>query len=511
MSGLLLAGPPGVGKTTVARHVAQRLGIQAVDLDELIEARSRRSPAEILEQDGEPRFRALELEALEALGAAGIVVALGGGALTQPRTRQAARRLGPIVRLDADREVLESRLKAAPASRPLIGEDLGALLDARKLSYASVDVIVDGRGPPEDVAPRVQAASEGLSVVLSRLFEDETRILVGRKIAAAVVGAVAHLEPTRPVLLVRDRGLPEPVRRSMADALSALFPCHVVDVEGGESAKTWSVLGEVLTGALEAGCGRQSVVVGLGGGAICDLANLVAHLLGRGAQSVLVPSTLLAQVDASVGGKCAVNHGDQRNSVGAFHAPAEVIIDLDLLTSLDPADYRAGLAELVKMAIIGDSELFQRLEAGEETSPELVARAVGLKAKIVARDPLEHGERRTLNLGHTLGHALEAASGFKLRHGEAVSLGLVAAARASVQAGHTDADTAARIERLLARLELPTRPEPKLLESARTKLSADKKGDAFGIDWVAIRRIGEVTTERLSWDEVERTLLGPKE
>ena len=506
--GLLLSGPPGAGKSTVAREVAGRLGHQFIDLDELIEARSGKTPALILEQDGEPRFRALEAEALEALdGATGAIVALGGGALTTERGRALARRLGPVIQLDVGLEELEKRLRADSMSRPLLADGLEQLLAGRADTYAAIDGAVDGLGEPAEVANRVLSFSRDWSVVLSRFGSDETRILIGRHLTSAITGAVRHLGPKRPVLLILDEGVPADVRQHIASALADAYPTHVISAVGGERTKTWTFLGEVLDQALTHGCGRQSVVVGVGGGAVCDLSNLAASLLGRGARSVLVPTTLLAQVDASVGGKCAVNVAGQRNSVGAFHPPHEVITDIELLNSLDPAEYRSGLAELIKMAILGDTELFERLENGEKVGPDMIARAVDLKARIVARDPTERGERRTLNLGHTLGHALEGASNFGLRHGEAVAMGMVAAAWASVRKGYASADTARRIEALLEKLELPRRPEKVLLEQARDHIAADKKSDSQACDWIAIRELGEVMTERLGLAELKRTLV----
>lgn len=504
---LLLAGPPGAGKTTVARALAQRLGLRALDLDELVEARAGRSPAEVIERDGEERFRALEAEALDALGRGGAVISLGGGALTRRRSRETARRLGPIVGLDVPPSVLESRLSHDAAPRPLLANGLGDLLEARAASYAAVDTVVDGVGPPEAVAERVEARVRDLTLLESRFMESSSRILVGRELESAIAGAVAHIAPSRPILLLRDEGVPRPKRERLEARLSKLAPLYTLDLPGGEAVKTWDQLGAVLTRALEAGCGRQSVVVGLGGGALCDLTGMVAHLLGRGARSVLVPTTLLAQVDASVGAKCAVNLAGVRNPVGAFQVPTDVIIDIGWLDSLPPEVYRSGLAELVKMAVIGLPEVFDQLERGDEVSANMVAASVELKAKIVARDPVEQGERRTLNLGHTLGHALESASGFELRHGEGVAIGLAAAARASIAAAALDPAIARRIEGLLERRGLPIRAPAPLLQSARTFFANDKKGDARTLEWVLIRALGEVMTERRPLEEVRDTLV----
>ncbi|MEO1231861.1 MAG: bifunctional shikimate kinase/3-dehydroquinate synthase [Myxococcota bacterium] len=503
---VLLAGPPGSGKSTVGRAVAERRDAPFVDLDDLIEARAGSPPAEILEGQGEARFRALEAEALEAIEAPA-VIALGGGALTTERGRELARRLGPVVRLDVEVAELQRRVDAQGQARPLLEGGFEKLLQDRARSYAAVDVFVDGHGAPDEVASRVDARSANLRTVTSRFLDDETRILVGRGLEDAVAGAVQHLRPGRPVLLVADAGVPRERRASLATKLASAHPLHVESVPGGEAVKDWSVLGGILDRALKAGCGRQSVVVGLGGGAVCDLANLVAHLLGRGAASVLVPTTLLSQVDASVGGKCAVNHAEQRNSIGAFHAPRDVITDLELLESLAPEDYRAGIAEVLKMGLIGDETLFAALERGDRPSVGMVARAVELKAQVVAEDPREYGLRKVLNLGHTLGHALEAASGFSLRHGEAVGMGLVASARASVRAGYAAPEVAERVEAAVERWQLPTRPSRTLLAEAGRHFGADKKSDAHAIDWVAIRQVGEVSIERMSLDDVRATLV----
>lgn len=507
-TGLVIAGAPGVGKTTASRALAEQLGWPCVDLDALVRARVGRSPAEIISSDGEARFRVFEAEALEGLGAEPAVIALGGGTLTTPKARKLARELGPVVGLELDRDTLLNRIRGdSGAPRPLLVDGLDQLLEARAGTYAAVDRRVSAHGSAEEVARRIRDATRDLRMSRARFLELESRIMVGRGLRSAVVGAVANLEPTRPILFIEDLGVPASKRDALAESLSPLARVTRYATDGGEACKTWEKAGEILAHALSEGCGRQSVVVVLGGGATCDLGNLVAHLLGRGAPTVLVPSTLLSQVDASVGGKCAVNHAGQRNSVGAFHAPAEVVIDLDLLDSLDPDELRSGLAEMVKAGVIGAPDLFERLEAGETPSPDLVSAAVIQKAGVVARDPLEAGERKHLNLGHTLGHALEAASGFGLRHGDAVAMGLAAAARASAQLGHCAPEVAQRIIALLEQLGLPTRAAPELLEGARSHFSADKKADARSLEWIVVRRIGEVAGMRETSEEVGARLV----
>ncbi|MBX2811177.1 MAG: bifunctional shikimate kinase/3-dehydroquinate synthase [Myxococcales bacterium] len=510
-STILLAGAPGAGKSTVGKALSQVLRRPFIDLDELIEARAGKHPAQIITHDGEARFRALEDEAITALeGATGAVVSLGGGALTHRHTRGAARQLGPVVRLDVPRELLKERLLGSEASRPLVAGKLDHLLEERASTYAAVDMCVNGVGSPEEVAERIRAACQNTSVITSRFLNESTRILVGQGVATAVAGAVAHLTPQRPVLLITDAGVPEEIRTLVRESIAELYPVHVVAAERGEATKTWSFLGEVLESGLRHGCGRQSVVVALGGGAICDLGNLAASLLGRGAPSILVPTTLLSQIDASVGGKCAVNHANQRNSVGHFHPPREVITDVNLVQSLVPEEFSSGVAELIKMAVLGDAELFERLENDEAIGAAMVARAIELKAEVVARDPTERGERKTLNLGHTLGHALESAANFNMRHGEAVAMGIVATAWASVRKNYTSSSVAERIERVISRYGLQCRPESALLQASRDYIAADKKSDAVACDWIAIRDIGDVVTERLDLTELKRMLTEPE-
>jgi 3-dehydroquinate synthase len=283
-----------------------------------------------------------------------------------------------------------------------------------------------------------------------------------------------------------------------------LFDVVEIPAAGGESVKTWSFLGEVLEEAIAKSCGRQSVVLGIGGGATCDLAALAASLLGRGAPVVLVPSTLLAQVDASIGGKAAVNMKHGRNLAGAFHPASDVLVDGALLASLDPGELKSGLAELAKIALIADAGLFTAIAARKSASPAIphIARAIALKAGIVAKDPYERGERKLLNLGHTLGHALESASDFSWRHGEAVAVGIAAVCRLSAERGWIGVDESEEIIRAIEGLGLPVAAPEDLLRRSAAYLHADKKADAFGVDLVAIHGTGKVSLKRLSSNEL---------
>ncbi|TVQ35958.1 MAG: 3-dehydroquinate synthase [Wenzhouxiangella sp.] len=269
----------------------------------------------------------------------------------------------------------------------------------------------------------------------------------------------------------------------------------------GEEHKTVANWQRILDALVDLGAQRDATVLALGGGVIGDMAGFAAASYMRGIRVVQVPTTLLAQVDASVGGKTGVNHSQGKNLIGAFHAPAAVIADTDTLKSLDPRDYRAGLAEVVKYGAIRDPDFFAWLEAhadalnARESQPllEAVYQSVRNKADVVAADEHEAGQRALLNFGHTFGHALETATAYReYRHGEAVAIGMALAARLSELLGLAEAGTAARLSSLLERLDLPTRlpsgVEPdRLLDLMRL----DKKNRDDEIRLILLDRIGQ--------------------
>lgn len=291
----------------------------------------------------------------------------------------------------------------------------------------------------------------------------------------------------------------------------------VLTVEEGEGAKTVESAGRLWEEMLEAGGKRDSRVVAFGGGSVGDLAGFVAGCFLRGVEVVQIPTTLLAQVDASVGGKTGVDLPGGKNTVGLFHHPARVVCDTSFLPTLPREELRSGLVEVIKMAVLLDPPLFasveRRLDDLLEGEPgaldPVVAAAVAAKIGVVERDPTEQGERRLLNFGHTLGHAVETASGYAgLRHGEAVAYGLLFALRLAARRGldRGAPDLGARVRSLLARLDLP--PLPPLRAAELLPLMArDKKAREGGVTWVLAKGWGEgELTGAIGWEEVEREL-----
>jgi 3-dehydroquinate synthase len=301
-----------------------------------------------------------------------------------------------------------------------------------------------------------------------------------------------------------------PVERSLA---AAQVQTDRVQVPDGERAKTLRTASRVYDQLLELGADRETVLVGLGGGALGDLTGFVASTFLRGLPLVQVPTTLLAQVDASVGGKTAVNHPRGKNLIGTFYQPRMVWIDPSVLETLPARDRRSGMAEIVKVAAIWDAELFAWLERElpailrlePEAMTEAIARACSIKAEIVGLDEREAGLRSMLNFGHTLGHAIENVAGYRrFRHGEAVAMGMVFAARISEKRGLCPPGSAARIEQLLGRLGLPVEP-PDWREGRDAYLraiSVDKKVRAEKVGFVVLREIGRVEVLQLRPDEI---------
>ena len=272
-----------------------------------------------------------------------------------------------------------------------------------------------------------------------------------------------------------------------------------VVVEDGEQAKGFATLDRVIDSLLAARLGRDGLIVALGGGVVGDLAGFAAAVYQRGVAFLQVPTTLLAQVDSSVGGKTAINHARGKNMIGAFHQPCAVISDVATLDTLPDRELRAGLAEVIKHGVALDAPFVEWLEANmgallarkRDTLGYAIRRSCELKAAIVAQDERESGVRALLNLGHTFGHAIETATGFgPWLHGEAVAAGMVMAARLSSRAGMLAAGDAERIEKLISRAGLPTRPPKLAPERWRELIAVDKKNAGGRVRFVLLEGMG---------------------
>jgi 3-dehydroquinate synthase len=363
------------------------------------------------------------------------------------------------------------------------------------------------------------------TIVPVALGERSYDIVIGRGALASLGVRIAALRPGAKAAIVTDENV---ARLHLAAAEAALahagVATHRIVVAPGESAKSYRIFEQVCEAIIASRIQRNDLIIALGGGVIGDLAGFVAAVVRRGLDYVQVPTTLLADVDSSVGGKTAIDSTHGKNLIGAFHQPILVLADTALLDSLPAREFRAGYAEVAKYGLLGDAPFFAWLEgnwrevfAGGPAREHAIAVSCRAKAAIVARDERETGERALLNLGHTFGHAFEAACGFsdRLLHGEAVALGMALAFAFSAERGLLPAAEAERARRHLAGVGLPTRPRdvpgplPRL-ERLMDLIAQDKKVKRGMLTFVLVRGIGSAFVESGVDAEAVRTFLGKK-
>jgi shikimate kinase / 3-dehydroquinate synthase len=414
---LALIGFMGAGKTTIGRQVAERTGRPFVDTDEEIER--RHGPIPELFERGEPEFRRLEEQVVtEALAGPKAVIALGGGAILADATRERLRAQAFTVWLDVDDDRAWERVRGS--DRPLAQreEDFRQLFETRRPLY------IEAMDAP---------AADAEDVVLAALH-----VFVGQQVVyegSYVVAADEHVLELHPF---------EPGGR-------------IIQLPRGEEAKTFGVVKRLWS---ELELDREGTVIAIGGGSTTDVVGFAAATYKRGVGWAAIPTTLTGMVDAAIGGKTGINTADGKNLVGAFHFPRVVFIQCDYLATLPEEERLAGMAEVVKTGLLAGQEVWSLPEE------EMIRACAAFKAGVVLADPYEREGRRTiLNLGHTFAHALEAGSGYRVRHGEAVALGLLAALRLSGQPTNV-------VEEVL-------RPEPVEAdpEAAWAALKRDKKGE----------------------------------
>ncbi len=501
MGNIILTGFMGTGKSAVGREVARRLGREFVDMDAVIEARAGKPIPRIFAEDGEAAFRQMEAALCAELSARdGLVIATGGGALVNPDNRARMMASGNIVCLNAAPDEILRRV-SDHSDRPLLQvadprARIVELLAARREAYAAIPWQVDTTAlTVAEVAERVIAIA-GFETLVVHYPGGEYPLHVGVGTLAHVGGALRAAgapEGSRVAIVSNPTVAPLYAAQVEASLYAVGFQPFVCTMPDGEPYKTLatveSLYGQFLTGGLD----RSGTVLALGGGVVGDVAGFAAATFMRGVRLAQVPTTLLAMVDSSIGGKTGVDLPQGKNLVGAFKQPAVVVIDPAVLATLPAAEFRCGMAELIKHGVIGDAGLFAELESvSQRIGAPHILRSLRVKAAIVEEDPFETGRRAVLNLGHTTGHALETLSGYALRHGEAVSIGMVAAARIAVELGRADPSLPGRIETVLSGWGLPVRCPPFAAEDIWAAMAHDKKRRGRGLRWVLPRAIGEV-------------------
>jgi shikimate kinase / 3-dehydroquinate synthase len=514
---LIVSGFMGTGKSTVAQLVAEMCGRPYVDIDAEVERVEGQTVAAIFSSRGERAFRVLERAALtRTLGSTERpVVSVGGGALLDRMTRLDALDRAVVVTLEASVDEILRRT-AGSSTRPLLDVPeprirAEELLADRRIAYAECHArVATTDRSPNDVARDVVAVWRRDPLVVAA-GDRSYAVEVGHRFAAERLPAL--LSGASLGLLVTDRN----VQTHHADGIEngmeqGGVKTATVVLEPGEEHKNTASMERIWNAALAAGADRKSRFLALGGGVVTDVSGFAAATWMRGVPWIGIPTTLLAMVDASVGGKTAIDLKNAKNAVGAFWQPSAVLCDVDFLATEPARGFASALSEIVKTAVIGDPDLFTLVEKQADAirgrdlgvTAEMVRRSVRVKARIVGLDEREDGLRACLNLGHTVGHALEAQAGYgRMRHGEAVSLGLVAALRIGERLGVTERSLVERCILVLRILGLPVDLSAHSLSKAVELIGHDKKRAGSRVRFVAAKSVGQVELLDLGLDDLK--------
>ncbi len=523
---IVLVGLMGAGKTSIGRRLAERLGLPFRDADAEIEAAAGSTIPEMFSRYGEQAFRDGERRVIRRLLAGDpLVLAFGGGAFVDPETRAVVREEAVSVWLRCSLPVLVRRV-AGRSHRPMLhggdpAEIMQRLMNQRYPIYAEADVIVDCTDEPPDVTTSTVLeglmqwrAPRRLTVSLSSTSPGGTNydVVIGDGLLRRAGALLAPRLPQKRAVIITDATVAElhlpALRQGLAE--TAVATSEIV-VAPGEASKSLDSYVGVLNQVLDARVERRTAVIALGGGVVGDLAGFAAATALRGLPFVQMPTTLLSQVDSSVGGKTGVNTRHGKNLVGAFYQPRMVLADTSTLATLPPRELRAGYAETVKAGLIGDAGFFAWCErygtavigGDAEAQAEAIRRACAFKAAVVGDDEREekpNDGRALLNLGHTFGHALEAEYGYDggLLHGEGVAIGVGLAFRLSARLGYCAPADAERVIAHVSGVGLPA--ELAMLNrrfSAATLIGhmrRDKKVQDGALKFVLVRGIGQAFT-----------------
>lgn len=526
MQTIFLYGPPGSGKSTVGRILAANLDRPFFDLDDEIEKAAGTPIWRIFSDAGEPAFRQQETTVLKQLiGRGSAIIALGGGALLSSENRMSVETNGRVVVLDSPLDVMCKRLAADPNQRPLLAgqlkEKLANLMSTRSDHYTSFSRHVEtGFISPEEAAWQAQ-------ILLGTFRVKETG-------TGGAGSARAYDVSIQPGLLLeagpemKARGMSGTVALITDDNVGPIYASQVIEsleksgfkvnelqIRAGEDNKTIQTVNLIWDFFLSNEMDRGSTVVALGGGVVSDLAGFAAATYLRGIRWVCLPTSLLSMADASIGGKTGADLPSGKNLIGAFHAPSLVLTDPRVLATLPVREFRGGMAEVIKHGIISDPLLFEACQKLSELPEEnihnrtmtpIICRAIAAKVKVIEQDPLEKNIRAILNAGHTIGHAVELASNYRLSHGEAVSIGLVVETRMAEEMGLAESGLSDKIRRVLSGVDLPVEfPDGMDRETVEKAIFRDKKRAGSGVKYALPVKIGQAKYGiSLTLDELRR-------
>ncbi len=510
----------GTGKTSVGKELSRVLGYEFVDTDKLIEEKEGTPVSLIFKEKGEDYFRKIEQDTVKEVSVMrNVVIATGGGVIKNRKNVENLGRNGIIVWLKADPEIILKRVMLEGGKRPLLDvkeplQEINKLLSERIKLYEQADTSVDTNyiTPQEsahEIIDRLGLDHPGVAV---DLIERSYNIVIGSKVLPKLGLRVKKFRPSK-IAIISNKTI-FPLYSNLL--LGPLRQYHIVPeiilLPDGEEYKDllwiYYIHGELLKARFD----RNSLLIAFGGGVVGDITGFIASTYMRGIRYMQVPTTLLAQVDSSVGGKTGVNHPLGKNMIGSFYQPSLVLIDVDTLRTLPKREFYAGMAEIIKYGVIADSKLFDYLATNMEDILSLgdgliniIRRSCEIKAEVVSKDEREGGLRAILNFGHTIGHAIETITGYKrFLHGEAVAIGMCAAADLAVMIKIFRKDEAARLRALVEMYSLPSRvPEDLNVSEMMNAMEVDKKVNAGKLRFIVPESIGKVRIE----EDVDRELI----
>ncbi|MBN2601224.1 MAG: 3-dehydroquinate synthase [Candidatus Marinimicrobia bacterium] len=522
MQNIILIGFMGSGKDSVGQAIARLSGLTFLSTDRMIEMIERRSISDIFENCGEAYFRHLEKNVLKAIrGLQNIVLATGGGIVKDENNRKRLSQLGHVVCLKVTAEMVRKRTDG-DTTRPLLKQSgaVEKLLKERAGIYKFANIAIDtNNATPDELAETIlrqisidvkPTPTIDPDIIPVKTVSGKYNVIIGSGILESLPQFIdkrpkRYAIITNPLVggLVHDR-VRDILSAQNVDVFSIVIP-------DGERYKSLKTVSKIYDSLLESRFDRDDMVIGLGGGVITDIAGFVAATLKRGCRLVNIPTTLLSQVDASVGGKTGVNHSSGKNLIGSFYQPELVLADSDLLQTLPDREFRNGLAEAIKAALIRDPALVDFLTEEKDAVlhrdraalQSIVRRCIEIKRDIVEQDEKEiSGVRSLLNFGHTVGHMIEAGSHYRgVKHGEAVAIGMALEARIGSQLSTLDVQQVTRIENLIRAYQLPVTIPGKLeLKMIRQYLLQDKKIRGGRLKLPVLMGIGKSKIEELTWD-----------
>jgi shikimate kinase/3-dehydroquinate synthase len=488
---IVFIGFMGAGKST-ALAAARKAGLETTEIDELMEAALGKPIRQAFEEDGQEAFRAREAEVVGELleQADGGAIALGGGSVLSERVREALDR-HIVVLLEIDAAEAWRRIEGTPRPLATSEADVEALLAERLPLYEELaDAVIPmaDAGVVERALPAIQALAdmpEGTRLLWASSASRDYPVFVGRDL----LGTAWWPLDGRGFCITDE---------NVAEYAGRLGPPEkVLAVEPGEKSKSLKQVEEAILEMAALGMTREDHVVAVGGGVVGDLGGFCAHIYQRGVPVVQVPTTVVAQVDSAYGGKTGVDVDQLKNYAGAYHQPAMVLTDTETLESLPPRDLAAGFVEVIKTGLLAGGALWERVRQIERIDPAdldgVVFACARYKCAVVAADERDAGLRHVLNLGHTVGHAIEGVSNFSYLHGEAIGLGLLAALRLSEAPGLRD-----EVEAMLRRYELPVVLDPAILiDDVLAVLDRDKKRTSAGVGFVLLSEPGQPRTGQI--------------